>query len=202
MHDCQWAQPYRFHGNGCARRKRQVDFYPIKCAAPLCHLWDRLLLPRQLFPKKRFYSTCGRVTNGWYVALEGSSSGIPLSCQLAKSDGSTPSRDTFGIAYDSHGLLVWVRKDDVDPIRDPELMLSVDGHSIGRFPVDTVLVNPNIQAMIGARLSAFQQRPLLAALGHAKRVEIKTNTFVLQFDLAGIDTAIKQLFECTNNLPR
>ena len=141
-------------------------------------------------------------TNGWYVALEGSSSGIPLSCQLAKSDGSTPSRDTFGIAYDSHGLLVWVRKDDVDPIRDPELMLSVDGHSIGRFPVDTVLVNPNIQAMIGARLSAFQQRPLLAALGHAKRVEIKTNTFVLQFDLAGIDTAIKQLFECTNNLPR
>jgi hypothetical protein len=67
--------------------------------------------------------------------------------------------------------------------------------------VDTVLVNPNIQAMIGARLFAFQQRPVLAALERGKEVEIKTNTFVLKFDLAGIDTAIGQLFECADNLP-
>lgn len=70
-------------------------------------------------------------TNGWYVALEGASSGTPLSCQLAKSDRSTSSVNTFGISYDSRGLLVWVRKDDVDPGHDPELMLLVDAQAIG-----------------------------------------------------------------------
>lgn len=139
-------------------------------------------------------------TNGWYVALEGTSSGIPLSCQLAKSDANKPSPNTFGITYDSRGLLVWVRKDAVDPGRDPELLLSVDGHAIGSFTVSVVLVDPNIQPMIAARPPVFQQRPLLAALQQGKQVEIRTKTFLLQFDLGGIDTAIKQLFECRDQL--